>query len=92
MTSYKIFDLLCRDVTKKFGSDNNIFIYKYVVGQQRIRIHILKQETEDIDPVDILNFLSQLQQIYTYHSKWNRFYLNCFDLPDQNMTIIEFLA
>ena len=92
MTSYKIFDLLCRDVTKKFGSDHNIFIYKYVVGQQRIRIHILKQETEDIDPVDILNFLSQLQQIYTYHSKWSRFYLNCFDLPDQNMTIIEFLA
>ena len=55
MTQYYIFDLLSADVTKTFGSDNIIFTYKYVVGKQRTRIHILKQETEDIGPADILN-------------------------------------
>ena len=92
MTSYEIFDLLCGDVTKKFGSDNRIFTYEYVVGKQRIRIHILKQETEDIDPVDILNFLNQLQQNYGHHSNWIHFYFNYFNLSDQNITIFEFLA
>ena len=56
MTPYGIFDLLSADVTKTFGSDNKVFTYKYVVGKQRIRIHILKQETENIGPADILNF------------------------------------
>ena len=87
MTPHEIFDLPCADVTKKFRSDNIIFTCKYVVGKQRIRIHILKQETEDIDPVNILNFLNQLQQDYGYYSKWSRFYFNCFNLPDQNITI-----
>ena len=67
MTSHNIFDLVCADVTKKFGSDNRIFTYKYVAGKQRIRIHILKQKTEDIYPVDIPDFLNQLQQNYIYH-------------------------
>ena len=89
MASYEIFYLLCVDVTKKFGSDNRIFTFKYVVGKQRIRIHILKQETEDIDPVDILDFLNQLQQNYAYHFNWSCFYFNCFNLPDQNMTMFE---
>ena len=92
MTSYEIFDLLCGDVTKKFGSDNRIFTYEYVVGKQRIRIQILKQETEDIDPVGILDFLNQLQQNYGYHSNWSHCYFNCFNLSDQNITIFEFLA
>ena len=91
-TSYEIFDLLFADVTKKFRSDNRIFTYKYVVGKQRIRIHILKQETKDIDPVDILNLLNQLQQNYGYHSNWGCFYFNCFNLSDQNITIFEFLV
>ena len=64
MTSFEIFDLLCVDVTKKFGSDNRIFTHKYVVGKQRIIINILKQETEDIDPFDILDFSNQLAQNY----------------------------
>ena len=92
MTPHEIFDLLCADVTKKVRSDNTIFTYKYVVGKQRIRIHILKQETEDIDPGNILNFLNQLQQDYGYHLTWSRFYFNCFNLPDQNITIFDFLA
>ena len=83
MASYEIFYLLCADVTKKF---------KYVVGKQRIRIHILKQETEDIDPVGILDFLNQLQQNYAYHLNWSCFYFNCFNLPDQNMAMFEFLG
>ena len=33
---------------------------KYVVGNQRIRMHLLKQGTEDLDPVEILHFLNQL--------------------------------
>ena len=92
MASYEFFYLLCADVTKKFGSDNRIFTYKYVVGNQRIRMHILKHETEDLDPVDILNFLNQLQQNYGYHSNWSRFYFNCFNISDQNITIFEFLG
>ena len=92
MTPHEIFDLLCADVTKKFRSDNIIFTYKYVVGKQRIRTHILKQETEDIDLVNILNFLNQLQQECGYHSNWSRFYFNCFNLPDQNITIFGLLA
>ena len=78
---------------KKFRSDNRIFTYKYVVvGKQKIRIQILKQETEDKDPVDILNFLNQLQQNYSYHLNWSRFYFDFFNLSDQNITILEFLA
>ena len=92
MTSYEIFDLLCEDVTKKFSSDSRIFTNKDVVGKQRIRIHMLKEETEDIGPADILNFLNHLQQNYAYHSNWSRFYFNCFNLPDENITIFELLA
>ena len=77
---------------KRCRSDNRIFTYKYVVGKQRMRIQILKQEAEDIDSVKILNFLNQLQQNYSYHSNWSRFYFNCFNLTDQNITIFEFLA
>ena len=92
MTPFEIFDLPCADVTKKFGSVNRILTYKYVVGKQRIRIHILKQKTEDIDPVGILDFLNQLQQNYACHWNWSGFYFNCFNLPDQNITIFDFLA
>ena len=92
MTKYDIFDLLCSDVTKKFGSDNRIFTQKYVVDKQRIRMHILKHETEDIDPVEVLDFLNQLQQKYAYHSNWSRFYFSCYQLQDQNITIFKFLA
>ena len=77
---------------KKIGPDNRIFTYKYVVGKQRIRLHILIQETEDIDPVDILDFLNHLQKNYDYHSNWNRFYFNCFNLPDQNIKIFKFFG
>ena len=90
MTSYELFDFLCADVTKKSGSENRIFTCKYVAGKQKIRIHILKQETEDIDLVDILKFLNQLQQNYGYHSNCSHFYFNLFNLSDQNITIFEF--
>ena len=79
-------------MTKRFGSDNIIFTYKYVGGKRRISIHILKQETEDIDPVDILDFLNQLQQNYANHWNWSCFYFNCFNLPDHNITIFEFFG
>ena len=55
MTSYEIFDLLCADMTKIFGSVNRIFTYKYVTGKQRIRKHIFKQNL-----VAILDFLNKL--------------------------------
>ena len=42
MAKYENFDLLCSDVAEKLGSDNRIFKQKYVVGKQRIRLHILK--------------------------------------------------
>ena len=90
MTTNKIFDLLCSDVTEKFGSYNRIFMQKYVVGNQRIRMHLLKQGTEDLDPVEILHFLNQLQQKYAYGTHWSRFYFSCYWFKDQNITIFEF--
>ena len=41
MTSYEIFDLFCPDLTQKINSDNVVLTEKYVVGKQRIRMHIL---------------------------------------------------
>lgn len=62
MTSYKIFDLLCADVSQKFMLENRIITYKPIVGKQRIRIHILNQTNEDINSVEVLDFLNRLQQ------------------------------
>ena len=92
MAKYEIFDLLFPDVTEKLESDNRIFKQKYVVCKQIIRMHISKHETEDIDLVEVLDFLNQLQQKYPYHSNWSRFYFSCYRLQDQNITIFEFLA
>ena len=41
---------------KKFYTDNRVFTYRYDVGKQLIRIHLLKPD-EEIDPVKILDFL-----------------------------------
>lgn len=90
MTSYKIFDLLCADVSQKFMLENRIITYKPIVGKQRIRIHILNQTNEDINPVEVLDFLNQLQKNYGYDSHWDRFHFSCF--RDQNITIFEFLV
>ena len=63
-------------------------MHKYVVGKQGIRMHTLKHEIEDIDPVEVLDFLNQLQRKYAYHSNWGRCYFSW--LQDQNITIFEF--
>ena len=88
--SYEIFSLVCADVSQKFKSKSRIFTYKYIVGKQRIRIHMLNQTIEDIDPVEVLDFLNQLQQNYGYDSHRGRFRFSCF--RDQNIAIFEFLA
>ena len=61
MSNYKIFDLLYSDVIKKFDAENRVFTHKYVVGKQRIRIHLLKPD-EEIDPFEILDSLNKLQE------------------------------
>lgn len=68
MSKCKIFDLLYSDVIEKFASDDRVFTQKYVVGKQRISMHLLKLDDSDLDPVEILDFLKKLQEKYFYHS------------------------
>ena len=68
MSKCKIFDLLYSDVIEKFVSDDRVFTQKYVVGKQRISMHLLKLDDSDLDPVEILDFLKKLQEKYFYHS------------------------
>ena len=91
MSNYEIFYLLYSAVTEKFDADNRVFMHKYVVGKQRIRIHLLKPD-EEINPVEILDFLSKLQEIYAYHNGWSPFYFSSYSLKYQNITIFNFLS
>ena len=59
MSNYEIFDLLYSDVIEKSDADNMVFTHKYVVGKQRIRIHLLKPDGQ-INPVEILDFFKQV--------------------------------
>ena len=60
MTNYEIFHLLYSEFRDKFDDDNVVFIQKYVVGKQKICIHFLKDEKNDV--VECLNFLNKLQE------------------------------
>ena len=60
------------------------FTHKYAVGKQRIRIHLLKSN-EEIDPVEVLDFLNKLQEKYPYHSGWSPFYFSSYSLKCQNI-------
>ena len=91
MSTYEIFDLFYSDLIEKFESGNMIFTHKYVVGKQRIRLHLLKPETEDLDPVEILDFLNKLQEKYSYDSHWSRFRFSNYPIKYQNIMIFEFL-
>ena len=71
---YKIFDLVYFDIIEKFESNDRVFAQKYVDGNQRIRMHLLKPDDEDLDHDEILDFLNKLQEKYSYHSHWNSFY------------------
>ena len=89
------FGLLYSDLIEKFEPDNRIFTHKYVVGKQRIRLHLLKAETEDLDPVEIyqiLDFLNKLQEKYSYDSHWSRFRFSNYPLKYQNIMTFEFLS
>ena len=45
-----------------------------------------------MNPVDVLDFLNQLQQNYSYYQHCSRFYFSCFHFNEQNITIFEFLS
>ena len=60
MSTYEIFDLLYSDLIEKIEFDNRFFTHKFIVGKQRIRLHLLKPETEDLDPVEITDFWNKL--------------------------------
>ena len=91
MSNYETFDLLYFDEIKKFDADSRVFTHKYVVGKQRIRIHLLKFN-EQIDPVEILDFLNKLQEKYSYHSDGSPFYFSSHFLKHQNIKIFGFLS
>ena len=59
MSNYEIFYLLYSAVTEKFDADNRVFMHKYVVGKQPIKIHLLKTG-EEINPDEILGFFKQV--------------------------------
>ena len=90
-SNYEIFDLLYSDVIEKFDAENRVFTHKYVVGEQRIRIHQLKTD-EEINPVEILDFLNKLQEKYASHSGWSRFYFSSYSLKCQRITVFDFLS
>ena len=92
MSTYEIFDHLYSDLIKKFESDSRIFTHKYVVGKQRIKLHWLKPETEDLNPVDIPDFLNKLQEKYSDDSHCSRFHFSNYPLKYQNIIIFEFLS
>ena len=89
MSNYEIFDLFYSDVIEKFDADNRVFMHKYAVGKQRIRIRLLKPD-EEIDPVEMIDFLNKLQEKYAYHSDWIPFYFSSYSLKCQNITISDF--
>ena len=59
MSNYKIFDLLYSNAIEKSDADNRVFMHKYVVGKQPIKIHLLKTG-EEINPDEILGFFKQV--------------------------------
>ena len=91
MSNYEIFDLLYSDVFEKFDADNRVVTHKYVLGKQRIKIHLLKTN-EEINPDEILDFLNKLQQKYACHRGWSPFYFSSYSLKYQNITIFDFLS
>ena len=44
MTNYEIFDLLYSEFREKFEFDEVVFTQRYVVGNQRIRLHFCKMK------------------------------------------------
>ena len=60
VSTYEIFDLLYSDLIEKIEFDNRFFTLKFIVGKQRIRLHLLKPKTEDLDPVETPDFLNKL--------------------------------
>ena len=75
------------DVIEKFESGDRVFAQKYVNGNQRIRMNLLKPDDEDLDHDEILDFLNRLQEKHSYHSHWNSFYYSWQPLKCQNIKI-----
>ena len=46
MTNYEIFDLFYSEFQGKFEGDEIVFTQCYVVGNQRTRLHFLKDENK----------------------------------------------
>ena len=91
MSTYEFFYLLYLDMIEKFESDNRMFTHKYVVGKQRIRLHLLNQKLK-IYPVDILDFLNKLQEKYSCDSHWSWFHFNNYPFKISNIMTFEFLS
>ena len=89
MTNYEIFDLLHSDLRHKFEADNRVFMQKYTVGWQQIRIHCLKDEKLDI--IECLDSLNKLQEKYSYCSSWTRFHFSCF-WTHHSIVVYQFLS
>ena len=60
VSTYEIFDLLYSGLIEKIEFDNRFFTLKFIVGKQRIRLHLLKPKTEDLDRVETIDFLNKL--------------------------------
>ena len=78
MTNYEIFNLLYSEFHEKFEGDKIVFSQHHVVGNLRIRLHILKHENK-IDVIESLDFLSKLQEKYAVDKDWSPFCFHCFE-------------
>ena len=75
MTNDLIFDLLYSKFHEKFEGDE---MWCYVVGNQHIRWHFLKDENK-IDVIECPDFLSKLQEKYAVDKDWSPSYFHCFE-------------
>ena len=77
MTNYEIFYLLYSEFHEKFEGDEIVFTQRYVVGNQHIRLHFLKDENK-IEVIECHDFLSKLQEKYAVDEDLSPFYFHCF--------------
>ena len=63
------------ELRKIFEVDEIVFTQRYLVGNQRIRLHFLKDENK-IDVIECLDFLVKLQEKFAVGKDWSPFYFH----------------
>ena len=79
MLSYEVFDELFREFRKRFDEPNNfIFVQKYAVGQQMIRVCTLNSVKFSVRAA--LDFLDTLQKKIRISESVGSFFSGCCEI------------